>query len=345
MTITLGVARANRGLRVAAAMLAVSAIFLGNGATAARAEPVKLRIGYDVIPVHIIPVIFKMPEFLKHYGKDYTIEFIRFKGSPLQVQALAAGEIDIAALAFSTFATSITTAHLPIKGIADLAQDGPWYSQVFGVKKDSPITKIEDLKGKTVAVNAFGGATDMAARVMMVQHGLTPDKDVRIIEGSFGAMPAMVRAGKIDVGSFPAPIWVNAEKAGDIRPLFRQADALGVQQFLLYAAKTDFIKANHKALVAYYEDYLRGLKAVLDPANREHALNVMSEVSGAPVKNFQDWALLKGKDYFHSPDGRINTKALQNNIDALKKLGLLKDTLDVTPHIDNTLVDEAGKQL
>jgi hypothetical protein len=63
------------------------------------------------------------------------------------------------------------------------------------------------------------------------------------------------------------------------------------------------------------------------------------------VKNFEDWALLKGKDYFHSPDGRINVKALQSNIDALKQLGLLKETLDVAPHIDNSLVDEAGKRL
>lgn len=345
MTTTFRITSAGRRLRLGAAALLAATTLLASGVTATRAEPVKLRIGYDVIPVHIIPVIFRMTDLLKHYGKDYTIEFIRFKGSPLQVQALAAGEIDIAALAFSTFATSITTAHLPIKGIADLAQDGPWYSQVFGVKKDSPITKIEDLKGKTIAVNAFGGATDMAARVMMVKHGLTPDKDVRIIEGSFGAMPAMVRAGKIDVGSFPAPVWVKAEKAGDIRPLFRQADALGDQQFLLYAAKTDFIKAKHDALVAYYEDYLRGLKAVLDPANRERALKVMSEASGAPVDNFQDWALLKGKDYFHSTDGRINAKALQNNIDALKQLGLLKETLDVAPHIDNSLVDEARKRL
>ena len=152
---------------------------------------------------------------------------------------MAADQIDLAALAFSTFATSITTAHLPIVGVSDLAQDGPWYSQNFGVLKDSPIHKVEDLKGKTIAVNAFGGATDMAARTMMVKHGLTPDKDVRIIEGSFGAMGAMVRGHKIDVGSFPAPFWAGAEAKGDIRSLFRQSDALGDQQFLLYAAKKD----------------------------------------------------------------------------------------------------------
>ena len=140
---------------------------LAAGMGPARAEPLKIRIGYDSIPVHIMPVIFKMPDLLKHYGKDYTVEFYRFKGSPLQVQALAGDQIDLAAVAFSTFATSILNAHLPIKGISDLAQDGPWFSQVFAVLDKSPIKSAKDLKGKTLAVNAFGGATDMAARLMI----------------------------------------------------------------------------------------------------------------------------------------------------------------------------------
>jgi len=324
---------------LAAGILALAAV------APANAEPTKIRIGYDTIPLHIIPVIFRMPELQKHNGKEYTLQFFRFKGSPLQVQALAAGEIDIAALSFSTFATSINTAKLPIKGIADLAQDGPWYSQVFGVRKDSGINKVEDLKGKTMAVNAFGGGSDMAARTMLVKHGLTPDKDVRIIEASFGAMPAMVRAGKIDIATFPAPIWAVHSKKGDLRPLFRQADALGNQQFLLYVAKIDFIKKNRKALVAFYEDYLRGLKAVLDLKNRTKVLETISKVGGSPVKTYQDWALLEGKDYRHSPDGKIDAVALQNNINTLHKLGLLKQTLDVKPHIDNSLLDDAAKRL
>lgn len=344
MTIIANIVRAGR-LRVGAACLLAAGALIAATVAPAKAEPTKIRIGYDTIPLHIIPVIFRMPELQKHSGKEYVLEFFRFKGSPLQVQALAAGEIDIAALAFSTFATSITTAKLPIKGIADLAQDGPWYSQVFAVKADSAIKKVGDLKGKTMAVNAFGGGSDMAARVVLTKHGLTPNKDVRIIEASFGAMPAMVRQGKVDIATFPAPIWSVHSKPGDLRPLFRQEDGLGVQQFLLYVAKDEFIKKNRKALVAFYEDYLRGLKAVLDPKNRQKVLETVAKVAEAPVKNFEEWALLEGKDYYHSPDGKINVKALQSNINSLKDLGLLKQTLEVAPHIDHSLLDEAAKRL
>ena len=101
--------------------------------TIASAEPYKLRVGYDTIPTHLAPIIFKMPDQLKHFGKDYTIDFIRFKGSSLQLQALAGDQVDVAVLAFSTFATGILNAKLPIKGIADVAQDGPSFSSVYGV--------------------------------------------------------------------------------------------------------------------------------------------------------------------------------------------------------------------
>jgi len=104
------------------------------------------------------------------------------------------------------------------------------------------------------------------------------------------------------------------------------------------------IQKNRKALVAFYEDYLRGLKAVLDPKNCTKVLETVAKVAGSPVKNFEEWALLEGKDYYHSPDGKINAKALQNNINSLKELGLLKQTLDVAPHIDNSLLDEAAKR-
>jgi ABC-type nitrate/sulfonate/bicarbonate transport system substrate-binding protein len=216
---------------------------------------------------------------------------------------------------------------------------------VFALREDSPIKSVKELKGKVVAVNAIGGATDMAVRLALVQAGLVPDKDVRIIEASLGAMPALVKQGKIDVGSFNAPVWAIAQKQGGFRTLFRQADTLGDQQFLLYAARTDFVEKNRQALVAYYQDYIVGLKAVLDPKNRERVLKIVSELADSPVATFSDWALLPGKDYFHDPNGSINVKALQNNIDTLHKSGLIKETLEVAPHIDNSLVDAARKGL
>lgn len=309
----------------------------------ARAEPFKLRVGYDSIPTHLAPIIFKMPDQTKYFGKDYTIDFIRFKGSSLQLQALAGNQVDVAVLAFSTFATGIVNAHLPIKGIADVAQDGPSFSTVFGVVDSSPLKSIKDLKGQTIAVNALGGAIDMAARGALRKNGLTPDRDVRIIEAGFGAMEAMTRENKVQVGSFLAPFWSKAQKKGGMRALFHQKDGMGTTQFLLFAANEDFIKAHRDVLVKFLADYVHGIHVVEDPKNRPRVLEIMAELTSRPASDFADWALLPGKDTYHDPNGLVNEVALQSNVDSLAELKMIPKSFDVRAHIDNSLVKDASK--
>jgi len=310
----------------------------------AKAEPFQLRVSYDSIPTHLAPIMFKMPDQMKYYGKDYTIKFIRFKGSSLVLQALAADQVDVGVLAFSTFASGILNAHQPIVGIADVAQDGPSFSTTYAVKDDSSIKTVKDLKGKTIAVNAIGGAVDMAARGVLRKNGLTPDKDVRIIEASFGAMEAMTKADKIQVGSFIAPFWAKAlkDKAG-LRPLFHQRDAMGTTQFLFFCAKRDFIKKHRDVLVKFLADYVHGIGVVENPKNRDRVVKIMSEVSGRPVSAFASWALLQGKDFYHDPHGEVNVKALQSNIDSMAELKMMPKSFDVSKHIDNSLVKDAMK--
>jgi len=332
-------------IRLLAKLTLTAALVASAAIATASAEPFKLRVSYDTIPTHLAPIIFKMPEQPKYFGKDYTIDFIRFKGSSLVLQALAADQVDVGVLAFSTFATGIVNANLPIVGIADVAQDGPSFSTIYAVTSDSPIKTVKDLKGQTIAVNAFGGAVDMAARGVLRKNGLTPDKDVRIIEASFGAMEAMTKANKVQVGSFLAPFWAKAEKDGGFRPLFRQKDAMGTTQFLFFCAKESFIKAHRDVLVKFLADYVHGIGVVHDPKNREAALKIMSELTGRPAATFADWALLPGKDFYHDPHGLVNVKALQSNIDSLVELKMMPKAFDVSKHVDNSLVEAAGKHM
>ena len=63
---------------------------------ALSAEPVKIRIGWLLVPAEITPILFPEPGIAKHAGKSYVLEPIRFQGSPLLTTALASGEIDVA---------------------------------------------------------------------------------------------------------------------------------------------------------------------------------------------------------------------------------------------------------
>ena len=135
------------------ASAAIAAVALG-AATAASAQT-KIRVGYSVIPVHLAPLIWNGSGTPKHVGKSYTTELIHFRGSAPQLTALAAGELDLAVLAFSTFGGGVVNARQDLVAVADVARDGPSFSSVFGVMQNSPIKSVKDLKGKVRASSVF----------------------------------------------------------------------------------------------------------------------------------------------------------------------------------------------
>ncbi len=326
-------------------LAAVSVAAVALGAAAPASAQLKISVGFSVIPVHLAPIIFNGSGVPVHRGKSYTTELIHFRGSAAQLTAMAAKELDLAVLAFSTFGAGIVNARQDLVALADVARDGPQFSNVFGVLENSPIKTIKDLKGKVLAINGKGGAVDMAARTVLLQNGLKPGVDVTIVEARFPAMEAMLRQGKTDVSVLVAPFWARAQIKGGIRVLFRQKDGLGDTQFLLYAAKRDFVTKNRAAVVDWLEDYVRGTTWALDPKNRDAALDISAKLTKRNRKAFASWAFTKTGDFYHDPKGRLDVPTLQKNVDTLHKLGILRRTFDVTKHVDESLVIEAAARI
>lgn len=314
------------------------------GATGTIAEPVKLTVNTSVIPPHLVSVLYQKRELFKNAGKSYNPTFIKTRGSALVLTAMAAGEIDLGVLSTVAFASGLQNAKLPLVAVADLVQDGPWFSAIFGVKEDSPIKSVKDLKGKTIAVNAFGGAVDAAARSMVVKNGFTPGKDVNFVEGRFPAQEAMVRAGKVDVATFIAPFWDRARKKGGIRPLFTSKDAIGNSQFLFWVVRKDFLAKNRAVLVDFFEDYIRAQRWFLKPENRKEALEMIARHEKKKVSRYE-WAIKPGTGYYRGEDLRFDRQAFEGTSKALHKLGFIKAPLDASEVMDESIIMEAAKRL
>ena len=126
---------------------------------------------------------------LKNYGKAYTLDMTFTRGSPEAATLLASGQADLATLASGAFATTIDKNAVSggMTIIADNYQDGhPGHAtNTFFVLKDSPIKTITDLKGKKIAINAFGSAVDLVLRVVLKKDGIDPRRDVQIVEVAF----------------------------------------------------------------------------------------------------------------------------------------------------------------
>lgn len=322
-------------------------VTIGLSGLARADEPLKLRVGWAVVPAQLTSVLFQKPELLKHYGKSYTVEAIHFRGSTPQITGLAAGEVDLAALAFSSFALAIQNAHMDdIRAVSDLYQDAipGYYTNQMMVRADGEIQKVEDLKGKIVATNAIGGALDIAAQVYMHRHGLEPKRDYQIIEIEFPNMIAALEQKKVDMIEIGTPYSVVADKGGKAKHLFDVGEAIGPTQLTLWAARAPFIAAHRTVLVDFFEDVETMLHWYLDPKNRDEGIRIVSAFTKQPVADFSDWLFTKN-DFYRDPNARPNLAALQSNIKSQKEVGLLNIDIDVAKYADLSLVDEAAKRL
>jgi sulfonate transport system substrate-binding protein len=332
-------------IRRSGLVLALMFLVILEGSAGAYAdEPLKLRLGWAVVPAQLTSVLFEKKDLLKHYGKSYTAETVRFRGSSPQITALAAGELDFAALAYSSFGLAIQNAHMEdIRAVSDLYQDAipGYYSNQNMVRANSDIKRIEDLKGKIVATNGIGGALDIAAQVMLRQHGLEPKRDYQIIEIEFPNMIAALEQKKVDMVEIGTPFSVVAARDGKARSIFDVGQAMGPTQLTLWAGRAPFIAAHRAALVDFFEDVQTMLHWYLDPKNRDEGIRIIAAFTKAPPEDFADWLFTKN-DYYRDPDARPNLTALQNNLKTQKELGLLNIDIDVGKYADLSLVNEAA---
>jgi NitT/TauT family transport system substrate-binding protein len=334
--------RAGLGLTAAvAALLAAAAL-----GTAQAADPITIRLSY-VVPISDLPsLLLEKKDLAKHLDKSYRLEVTRFAGTPPMITALAAGELDIADLAYPTLPIAIQNAGLSdLQVIADGFQDGPpgHYSNEFMVLTDGPVKKVEDLKGKVVASNAIGSGVDIAMRAMLRKHGLEDKRDYTVIEAPFPTMRAILAEKKADLVSAVLPFALDPQLRGMARPLFASKDAVGVSEFTMWTARKDYIAKNRAALVDFMEDALTILRWYQDPANHEAAVDIFARVSKQPRERL-GWAYTN-KDYFRDRNLMPDLAALQRNIDLTRDLGFIKASFNLAKNSDLTLVQEAAKRL
>jgi NitT/TauT family transport system substrate-binding protein len=332
-----------RFIRLTAALAALTLF----GIAAARAEPYHLRIGWVVAGADISTLMFAKPGLAPHAGKSYIPDLVHFQGTSTEMTALATGELDTAALAYSTLALGIENAGMQdLRVIADEFQDGVpgYHTNPFVVRKDSPIHTVEDLKGKVLATNQRGSAVDIAMRAMLTKHGLKDGRDVTIVEARFPDQKAMLKEGKVDLIPAVTPFGEDPELEAFDRTLFTQKDAIGRSQMIVRVARTGFVEAHRAVMLDFLEDYLHALHYLLDPAHHAEVVALLAEVTKRPAQMYATWAFTK-KDYYRDPDGLPNVAALQANIDVQQKSGFLRTPLTIDKYVDLSFVKEAAQRL
>lgn len=331
-----------RPIRIAAAVIASFASY-----AMAHADPVPLRIGWVVVPSDLAPVMLAKPELAPHAGKSYAPQLTHFTGTSTIVTALAAGELDMAAIAYSTFAIAIENAGLTdLRVVADSFMDGVagYHTNEYMVRNDSPYRTIEDLKGKVLATNEAGSAIDMALRAYMAKHDMRDKRDATIIEVPFPEMKATLKEGKVDLIAPASPFDYDPELRSFAHTLFTQKDGMGETEMIMRVVRGAYIKEHRAALVDFMEDYLRTLHYVYEPQHRADGIAIVASMTRQKPEFYDKWLFTKD-DYYRNPTALPDLGVLQANIETQRGLGFLKSGIDVRKYADLSLVEDAAKAL
>lgn len=145
--------------------------------------------------------------FFRKYGLDVQLVFI--ESGSTTVQSLTAREVAFAQMAGASAIQS------RLRGSDVVMIAGFLNTMDYQLMVDKTITRPEQLKGKTLAVSRTGSSSDFATRYALDKFGLSPAKDVTIVEiGSQPARFAALESGKVHAAMIAVPSTLKAKALG-----------------------------------------------------------------------------------------------------------------------------------
>jgi ABC-type nitrate/sulfonate/bicarbonate transport system substrate-binding protein len=226
------------------------------------AEPRKFTLGYSTVgPAGLGLWMAKEIGAFEKYGIDAELIFI--SSGPVAVQALVGGDMR-AALAATSAVTSAILAGAPLISVMSLI-NRPY----FRCWVQPEITRMEQLRGKTLGVSRFGSVTDNLTRMMLRRYNLEGAVQIRQMGGTT-EMGAAFQRRQID-GAVMASLRVNAPT----RMLVDLAE-LGIRYSnVVIAVSRDDYRRNPNVIEAMVRGYLEGVAAVSQ--QKERTLQVIQK--------------------------------------------------------------------
>jgi len=328
--------------KVLQSALAIGATLGAPSIVRAAAPIIRYSTAGGLGPNEIETVIFTefmRKNVLKRIDKDYTLDVTYARATPEAASMLAAGQMDMAILTPPLFASTVVKNVVPngLKIVADCFQDGRdgYASQAFYVLEDSDIKTVADLKGKTIAVNAYGSTPDVVLNVMLAKNSLSARKDLKVVEIAFPNIGAALRAKRVDCGVLPLPFSATEEAKGGVRPLFAGKDVLPPFSVTFQVATNDILKRSPDAVRAYLADYVEALHWLYAPENRKKAVEITAEFVKSPPE-VVDAYFLTSKDYYRDRNSCVSANLVQTLANAMTEGGLLPRSIDMSQYIDTS---------
>jgi NitT/TauT family transport system substrate-binding protein len=265
-----------RNRLIAATVVAVWLLVVGGSASA---QLTKLNVGYvGINSDNVIAFIAKEAGIFAKNGLD--VQLIYFAGGTTAVMALISGETPITQTAGPGVVNAV------LSGSDAVMVAGGVTTLDYWLLSRPEIKTAEQLKGGAVAISRFGSASDFIVRYALQRLGLTPVKEVAILQ--VGPLPdrlAAMETKRVQATVLAPPAMYVAQKRGynvmaDIAALGLAYQATGVGTTRKYIREhSDIVRRYVKSQVEAVHRF---------KTDRQTSLKVLSKYLGLKEKDILD---------------------------------------------------------
>ncbi|MGL4637986.1 MAG: ABC transporter substrate-binding protein [Beijerinckiaceae bacterium] len=305
------------------------AVLAATALTPAQAQETKVAIGISGWTGFAPLTLAKEAGIFKKNGLDVTIKKIPQASRHLAIQS---GDIQCAATTVETWiawnANGVATKQL-------FQLDKSYGADGMAVRGN--ITKISDLKGKTIAASTPGTAPYFTLAWFLKKNGMSV-KDVTIVNMEPGPAAQAFIAGQNDAAMTYEPFLSNVRAnpaSGKI--LATTLDYPMVMD--TFGCTPTFIAANEKAVKALADSYFEALEMIAkEPAKSNEIMGADVKQTGeafaksASYLRWQDRAA--NKAFFAGPHAAFSAEAA----DLLLELGIIKQKPDLSALADTRFI-------
>jgi NitT/TauT family transport system substrate-binding protein len=227
-------------------------------------------------------VFLYVPEgfgFFKAERLNVSVQFNNGGGAALQ--GVATGAADYGLSSPENLWNGIATG-MPLRGYA-LVLTNSIYHNGIGVRSDSPITSIAQLKGKKIGVSSFTSGSFPSAKAKIASAGLDPDKDVTFVPiGNGGPAANAIQNNQVDAAVTTETQWEQIKALGvNVRYLPKSTNKVDDLPADVIFTRADTLSKNPGVSTRFARAVMEGTIAAL--ANPNKALDYYYKLYPEPA--------------------------------------------------------------
>ncbi len=290
---------------------------------------VNLKIGYLPITDHLLMIAAEREQF-----KTVGLQPIKFSSWPEIAEALKAGAIDGAFL-ITPIGLTLRQKGAPVKVVLLGHRNG----SVITVKNSGEINRIEDLKGKIIAIPSPFSTHNILLRKILTEKHIDPTKDLKIIDLPPPEMVNALATGRIHgyIVAEPFGVQAEAQKVGKILTLSK--DIWRDHICCVLNLRETVISSHPEAVQELVSGFTR--TAAFIEANPVLAAKGSTKILGQKPEIIEK-VLTSPRDRLSFLNLVPNKADFAATQDYMVKFGIAKDKVDLAGYLDDRFAKKAG---